>query len=190
MSLFYIPTPEELKKARKELKISQSELAKLANVSQSLIARIENNTVDPRISTLRKIINALSKFKEKQKIINEFAIKDVITIRDEDPVIKAANIMNEKGISQLVVLDKNNNIIGSIREKSITRKLLEIGNSILKNRIVDHMDSPFPEISSETPLNEIKSLLLNNDAIVLTERGNLVGIVTKADIIRYYQNIL
>ena len=45
----------------------------------------------------------------------------------------------------------------------------------------------FPEISVSTPLDEIKSLLLDNDALILINKGDLAGIVTKADIIKFYQ---
>ena len=96
-------------------------------------------------------------------------------------------IMNEKGISQLVIIDKNNKIIGSLREKSLTQKLLEFGNSILNEKIENHLNESFPEISVGTPLDEIKSLLLDNDALILINKGDLAGIVTKADIIKFYQ---
>ena len=37
----------ELKKLRKKLGLTQNQLAKRANVSQSLIAKIESNKIDP-----------------------------------------------------------------------------------------------------------------------------------------------
>ncbi len=51
-----LPTPEDLKKRRNELGLTQSDLAKRAGVSQPLIARIESGDVDPRLSTVRKIL--------------------------------------------------------------------------------------------------------------------------------------
>ncbi len=48
----HIPTPEELRARREALGIKQTELAKRAGISQSMVARIEAGNVDPRISTL------------------------------------------------------------------------------------------------------------------------------------------
>ncbi|MHA1785862.1 MAG: CBS domain-containing protein [Candidatus Helarchaeota archaeon] len=187
--MFHIPTPEELRKLRKNANLTQTELANLAGVSQSLIARIENNTIDPRISTLKKILKAIFEAKENKKRAIDFAIKKVITISDNNLISKAANIMNQKSISQLIVIDGKNNIVGSIREKSITRKLLEHGEMILKDKIKNQLDDPLPEISAESSLEEIKSLVIENDAVILVSKDKKIkGIITKADIIKHYQN--
>ena len=47
----------EIKRLRGKLGITQSELAKRAGVSQALIARIENKSVDPRYS---KVVDIFS----------------------------------------------------------------------------------------------------------------------------------
>jgi len=189
--MYHIPTLEELKKLRKEANLTQKDLAELAGVSQSLIARIEKGGekgVDPRVSTLNKILNALLSIKENKKKIIDFATKEVITLGVEEKVAKAAAIMSNEGLSQLIILDNTRRIIGSIREKSISRKLLEKGISILDEQIMNHLDESFPEISVDTPLDRIKSLLLENDALILINKGELAGIVTKADIIKFYQS--
>lgn len=56
---FHIPTPEEIKKARKDSGKTQWDIAHLTGISQAMIARIESGTVDPSTSTLRKVIAAL-----------------------------------------------------------------------------------------------------------------------------------
>ena len=49
----HIPTPEELRTRREALGLKQTELAKRAGISQSMVARIEAGNVDPRVSTLK-----------------------------------------------------------------------------------------------------------------------------------------
>ena len=95
--------------------------------------------------------------------------------------------MSEKAISQLIIVDDNDRIIGSIREKSLTQNLLEKGTRILDESIENFLDDSFPEISKSTPLEEIKSLLLETDALILIDKGMLSGIVTKADIIKFFK---
>ena len=180
--------PSKIKNLRKEADLTQTKLASLAGVSQSLIARIEKNDIDPRISTLTKILKAIYSAKEPEQKIIEFATRDVIRIKSKENLSKAAFIMSEKGISQLIIVDDDDKIIGSIREKSLTQNLLEKGTTILDDKIENYLDDPFPEISMSTPLEEIKSLLLETDALILIDKGNLVGIVTKADIIKFFKN--
>ncbi len=55
-----LPTPRDLRERRTALDLTQSELAERADVSQPLIARIEGGDVDPRLSTLRRIVEALN----------------------------------------------------------------------------------------------------------------------------------
>ncbi|WP_246989136.1 helix-turn-helix domain-containing protein [Halorientalis marina] len=51
-----VAVPEALKDARTATGLTQAELAERADVSQPLIARIENDNVNPRASTLRAIL--------------------------------------------------------------------------------------------------------------------------------------
>ena len=67
-----LPTPEDLKKRRNELGLTQSDLAKRAGVSQPLIARIESGDVDPRLSTVRKILEAFEEAKKEKQILKGF----------------------------------------------------------------------------------------------------------------------
>ncbi|MFX1275830.1 MAG: CBS domain-containing protein [Promethearchaeota archaeon] len=178
----------KLKTLRRAAGLTQTELAKIAGVSQSLIARIEKGGIDPRASTLEKIIRAIYFAKEPEQKISEFATKNVIKINSKEKLSKAASLMSEMAISQLIIIDDKNTIIGSIREKSLTQNLLEKGTSILDEEIENYLDDPFPEISISTHLEEIKSLLLDNDALILIDKGKLSGIVTKADIIKFYKS--
>ena len=51
--------PDRLKYLRERRKLTQTELAKKANVSQSTIAQIESGKKDPSIATVKKIAKAL-----------------------------------------------------------------------------------------------------------------------------------
>lgn len=51
----------ELLKARKEKGITQRELEQLSGVKQPVIARMENGTSSPNLSTVMKVLTALGK---------------------------------------------------------------------------------------------------------------------------------
>ena len=50
-----------LRKAHKEAKITQTELAKLLNTKKSAISRMKNHAEDIKLSTLLKVATALNK---------------------------------------------------------------------------------------------------------------------------------
>lgn len=52
-------TGQILLQARKQAKVTQSQLAELINSSKSYISRIENGLVNPTMSTFYRIVNAL-----------------------------------------------------------------------------------------------------------------------------------
>lgn len=52
-------TGQILLEARKEAKVTQSELARRINTTKSYISRIENGTINPSVATFYRIINAL-----------------------------------------------------------------------------------------------------------------------------------
>jgi len=52
-------TGQILLQARKEAKVTQSELAKRISSTKSYISRIENGAIDPSVGTFYRIMNAL-----------------------------------------------------------------------------------------------------------------------------------
>ena len=57
----YIALIDEIAKCRKDKGFTQRELAKIANIAQSAVARIESKTSSPRLSTILKILVPLGK---------------------------------------------------------------------------------------------------------------------------------
>src|ERR671922_2105322 len=56
---FFAQTADRLADRRRELNLSQAELAELVDTTQSAIARLESGGRPPRIDTLLRIANAL-----------------------------------------------------------------------------------------------------------------------------------
>lgn len=50
---------KEIEDARKQVKLTQSELAEKVGTSKTYISRIENGHIDPKVSTFYRIMNAL-----------------------------------------------------------------------------------------------------------------------------------
>jgi predicted transcriptional regulator len=176
----------ELKKAREKVGITQSELAKRAGVSQSLIARIEAGNVDPRYSTLKKIVTVLEDIKEKQKVrAKNIMSKDLIFVESGDSVETAVKKMEKDGFSQLPVLEKGI-AVGTITESCIMEKIgaekdFEKLSGLLVGKV---MEEPLPTVNKNTELDVIKHILGYYPGVLVVEKGKVIGIITKADIVK------
>jgi cystathionine beta-synthase len=112
----------------------------------------------------------------------------LISLSPDHTLQDAAAIFREKGISQLPVVE-GGEMVGAIAEITIMRALHQ-GEPASAIRIRDTMARPLPQVNVETALEEVYRLLLaGNPAIVAVREGQLAGIVTRHDLMSYYQAI-
>ncbi len=171
---------------RKSARLTQKQLGKKAGVSQSLIARIERGTVDPRLSTVRRIVEALNPQTET-KCARDVMHSPVATVSAQDTVRRAVDIMKETGYSQLPVLI-DGRVVGSVQEATLLDKVAKSGNpnAVLSGTVYNVMDNAFQTVQPNTPLAEIIETLSSHEQAVLVMKDGLPhGIVTKIDVISF-----
>jgi predicted transcriptional regulator len=173
-----------LKKMRIEAKLTQSQLAEMAGVTQAHIAKIENEKVDPRLSTVNRILQILAGGRGKK--CTEIMTKGVITTTPEDKVQKASMLMMEHAISQLPVVE-GKKVVGMITEEGIVRNL---NPNVAEDLVENIMEPPLPSVPEDTDISAIKPLLETYSGILVTEKGELVGIITRSDLLKGISNIL
>jgi len=166
-----------LKKMRKEIGMTQEQLAELAGISQAHVAKIENEKVNPRLSTVNKIMTVLKSNSTLK--CDEYLTKKVIHVKPKDSVNQAAKLMRTNDISQLPVIEKGI-CIGSVSDKTIVRNLDRISES---TEIRELMEEPFPTVNCGEEIEVVKTLLEYHSAILVTDRGKIVGILTKSDLL-------
>lgn len=185
-----LPSIEELRKMRKNLGISQKELANISGVSQSYIARLEKGSLNPTYDKVRRIFEYLNKSGQKAGNIdltceNIMSVK-VIACSPSDSVISALNLMREKGFSQMPVLDTDKKVVGTITETDVNELLIK-GASIdsLRGFTVRKVMGPtLPQVDRTSPISMIYPILKFSNAVLIVESGELKGIITKADILK------
>jgi len=185
------PTPSELRALRKKANLTQKELATRAGLSQALIARIEAGSVDPRISTVRKILQVINGITESKVSLKSVMHQPVITIDPDETIGGAVEVMWKHGISQLPVM-RADHILGSIREDTILKEFKD-GNvkELLKTSVSNLLEESFPIVSIETSFDEVSRLLSNgNPAVLVSEHGRMVGIVAKIDLIAQKPDVI
>jgi predicted transcriptional regulator len=181
-----LQTLEEVGKKRRILGLTQKQLATMAGVSQSLIAKLESKKIDPSYTKVKAIFDVLERFETKAEgHAGEVLNNEIVGIQKIEPVSRAVRLMTEHGYSQLPVFD-GEHAVGSISEKTILEQvsagkdldqvsMLPVGNV---------MDEAFPQVGEDAPLPLISSLLQVYPAVLVSRKGKVVGIVTKADLLK------
>ena len=175
---------KELTKRRQYLKLSQLKLSKLANLSSSIINKLENGKIDPTLSTIIKIEKALeSQEKESNLKAKDIMITQIAMVKSNTLISDAADIMRDNDFSQLLVMD-NGKLKGVIYETNIL-------NSIFKNKLNPH-DTKVEEILSENPIiipqdyqvSQLSYIFQNKNTkfVLVAENFKYIGIITSSDI--------
>lgn len=184
--MYTIPNPEEIKNYRHKVGLTQTKLAEKAKVSQSLIARIEAGDVDPRVSTLRRIITVMKDTEEKKSLTAETLMRSpVLSVRSKDMIGRALKIMENKDVSQLPVIDHGLQV-GSISETRIIKEMTS-GKDPAKLSIMKVggiMSEGFPTVYPHTDVMTLTNIVELNPAVLVVDKGKIKGIITKTDVVR------
>jgi len=175
--------PSIIRKIRKELGITQEELARKAGVTQAYIAKLESGKVDPRLSTFNRILQALLECKRALPKAKDVMSSPVISVKPYEKVETVIKLMNSHNISQIPVIS-GSKVVGSVTERSLVRRSLEY-EDIYDRKVLEVMDEPFPIVNEEEDLEVVKYLLEEHPAVLVQDRtGRIVGIITRVDIFK------
>ncbi|RJS87688.1 CBS domain-containing protein [Candidatus Bathyarchaeota archaeon] len=167
-----------LKKMRLEAGLTQSQLAKMVGVSQAHIAKIEGEKVDPRLSTVNKILEILTS--RKRKKCSEIMTRDVIVTTPKEKIKKVCEIMVKNAISQVPVLE-GGRVVGMITEEGIVKNL---SSNVAEELVENIMEPPLPSVPEDTDVAAIRSILETHSGVLVTRKGKLVGIITRSDLLK------
>lgn len=173
---------QDIRKIRKKLGLTQSELAKKAGVSQSLIAKIEANTLDPGYTKTKQIFEALENLTQSEELsAQDIMRKRVVIANAAEKIQDIIKNMKKHAISQIPILD-HTTPIGLITESVLLDKLSS-GTDMTKLHARDIMEECPPVITPTTKISVIAHLLHHFPIVLVMEKGALKGLVSKADLI-------
>jgi CBS domain-containing protein len=113
-------------------------------------------------------------------IARDIMTSKVCTIPPEASAKEVAQLLSEKRISGVPVVDSNDKLIGIVTEADIISKVNREGLSV-----ADIMSHEVITVEEEAPVGEIATLLTERKIkrVPVVRNGKVVGIVSRADIV-------
>lgn len=161
---------------RRQSGMTQKELARRADVSQSLIAKIETGRTQPTYQKAKQVLSVLQSEQCGRRTASDHMIRDVIAVKKTTPVQDIVGLMAEHDISQIPVIEEMP--IGLVTESSLLHQ--KSRDDDLASEVM--VEAP-PTVSTTTPISAIRSLLQHTSIVLVTDETGVKGVVTKADLL-------
>ena len=168
---------------RKRLGLTQKELATMAGVSQSLIAKIESGKLDPAYSKVMQIMAVLEREQNKgKKTAEEIMTPKMLTVSPDDLLEKAIALMQGNDVSQLPVFESGK-CVGSLSDTLIVELVATKGLHLKGMKVREAMRESFPVIPANSLVDVVADMLRHYRAVLVEKNGKISGIITKADLL-------
>ena len=174
----------EIRKRRLALGVSLGELARAVGRSDATLSRIERGKIRPSYELVQRVLRYLeereghaSPHLTAQDLVNT----NLVTVDANASVTEAGRLMERGGYSQLPVLD-NGRVTGAISETALLRALASADGRKVKVREIQEV--AYPIVDPGFPADLLANLLTRYPAVVVAERGQLRGIITRTDLLR------
>src|SRR5947208_12654562 len=147
-----MPDLEEITRLRKALGLTQTAIARLANVSPSTIVKIEKRQMTPSYDSVKRIMNSLQaelKRQEKKALVDQIQTRKVQYVEARLPLATAVDEMRHWKFSQMPVMH-NGHPVGSISDKVINNLILsgKDPKDLARIRVDEVMEPAFHQVDS------------------------------------------
>ncbi len=109
----------------------------------------------------------------------------VFSISPVATVMEALQIMAEKNIGSLAVIE-NENYVGIMSERDYSRKVILKGKNSTSTKVAEIMTADLPSVSADKSIEHCMELMTKNNIryIPVIENGKLAGIISMSDIVK------
>jgi cystathionine beta-synthase len=115
--------------------------------------------------------------KKTRKLPELLSVQVTATIHD------AIAIMNQSGVSQLPVFDKEN-LVGSLTESALFQKTIE-SPDVMSLTVGALIEPPFPTVGPDEEVDEVVKLLKSSPAVLVRSQARYEGILTRFDVVEH-----
>jgi cystathionine beta-synthase len=111
---------------------------------------------------------------------------ELISVAPNDLVSAALAMMNEKGLTQIPVLDQGKPV-GSLRESHLLTRVFN-DRDLLEATVREVMEKSFPTVDVDDDINLVSRKLRTSQAVLIEEYGRITGIITRLDLLDMSDN--
>jgi predicted transcriptional regulator len=177
-------TLTEVRRRRIALGISLGDLARAVGRSDATLSRIERGQIRPSYEIVQRILSYLETqegLTTPKLTVADLMSRTLTTVASSALLAEAARRMEGGAFSQLPVVD-DGRVVGSLSESALLRALADSGAR--RTRVREVLETAYPIVEEGFPADLLPPLLGRYPAVLVAHRGELRGIVTKADLIR------
>ena len=111
---------------------------------------------------------------------------DIISVAPGETVVKAAQLMSERGIGGLVVTE-GKRLAGIFTERDILRRVVAQRRDPTTTKVADVMTTPVTACGPDTPIDDCAAMMTAKRVRHLPVVGDtgLVGVITIGDVLAY-----
>jgi CBS domain-containing protein len=123
--------------------------------------------------------------------IEEFMVKEVVTVKASEMVIDAVELMNKHEIGCLVVVN-DEKAVGILTERDMLKRVLAGSVDPKKTKVEQVMSAPLVTVKPQSEIEETARLMFKMEIkkIPVIEDGQLLGLVTLTDLVRFQPELI
>jgi cystathionine beta-synthase len=135
----------------------------------------DNHLLDPAHSTVRDLLEAKS---------SPSGMPPILSVGEEESVRKAVGLVRSYDVSQLPVL-RGSEVVGTVFDAELLKAVIEDATT-LEEPVRRVMHKALPQVAADEPITKVTRLLADrNPAVLVREDGDIVGILTRFDVIEF-----
>lgn len=121
-----------------------------------------------------------------EQILNDKG-REVITLRADDTLREAAQLLDERRIGAVVTLDADGEIVGVLSERDIVRQFAREGAAALEMKVGNAMTRAVITISAEAPIDQALQLMTDRRIrhLPVVRNNRLTGFVSIGDLVKW-----
>jgi len=116
-------------------------------------------------------------------------VKKKEMVDPQDAVISAIEIMVENDVGSVLVVDKDEKLVGIFTERDLLRHYLETQSKFLYMTVGEVMSSPVISVTPDMKMSDALDLMAEKDirhVPVLDEEGRVVGYITWKNLFKQF----
>lgn len=113
--------------------------------------------------------------------------RSVVTIPPNKTLMEAAQLLAERRIGAVVVVDEGGKVLGILSERDIVREIAKAGLDALKEGVSRHMTEKVVTCTSASAITDIMGIMTEGKFrhLPVVEDGKLAGLVSIGDVVKY-----